>query len=118
VDLQADHGLQRAFMPASSAFERGGARTMSRSLVPAPAMSWPPTGRPSTAPIGSDSAGSAGEVGRHGEHVGQVHGVRIVGLLAERKAGVGVVGVKSTSTPLSKTLRSRRDEASHALCLP
>ena len=81
------------------------------------AMSWPPTGSPSTRPIGSDIAGTPA---RFAVHVKM--SLRYISygsdLAPSGNAVVGVVGVNSRCTPLSKTLGEvARDQAAHLLRL-
>ena len=97
------------------------ARTPTRNSVASSkcvAMICPPTGSPSTRPIGTDIAGTPARFA-----VTVKMSLRYISygsrLRAERNAGVGVVGVKSTCTPTSKTLREvARDQRAHLLRLP
>src|SRR5690606_9877555 len=116
VDLEADDGLPpHGAHPARARSSAAAARIMAPSCQRS-AMSWPPTGKPSTVPIGSDSAGTPARFAVTVKMSARYIWYGSSSFSPSRNATEGVVGVRSTSTPAEKTSRKSRAMSPRTRC--
>src|SRR5690606_20140432 len=108
VDLQADHRLELHGAASAKARSSAAAARTSNPSCQRSAMSWPPTGRPSTVPIGSESAGTPARFAVTVKMSARYIWYGSSTFSPSGNATEGVVGVRSTSTPVRKVSRKSR----------